>query len=506
VSTDPDRVEVATTTGRVRGARASGGSRTVFRGVPFAAPPFGANRFRPPQPVEPWDGVRDATVFGPPCPQRSLDPSPERNAYFNGGALGEDCLTLNVWTPDPGGAGLPVMVWIHGGGYMTGTGSAPVHGGVTWARDGVVYVSINYRLGVEGFLYLGGETANLGLLDQVAALRWVQDNVAAFGGDPDNVTVFGQSGGAVSVMHLLAMPSAHGLFRRAVVQSGSTKCPAPVPLAERIAARVAELLGVAPTVDAMRSLPIERTLDATVAMAFEYIAPIFWGRESFLISPFRAVIDGAVLPDGVIPQVAAGSAAGVDVMAGTTRDECTFAMQPLGLLTNLEPSWLEAALDAFGVSLAELDAYRKGSRPDADDTELVQAAWTDWAFRMPTIELLDTVAGRGERAYGYEFAWPSPLPQLGATHALEIPFVNDILEPFAVAMPGHENPIGDDPPQALADRMHRAWVDFATTGDPGWPAYDAETRPHMVFDTESDLATDWAADSPFLATLTAGRT
>ena len=488
--------EVATTAGRLAGETIPAGF--VFKGIPYAAPPFGANRFRPPQLPEPWHGVREAKHFGPTCPQRSLDPSPERTTHFNGNGIGEDCLTLNVWMPDPGGARLPVMVWIHGGGYMTGSGSAPVHDGATWARDGVVYVSINYRLGVEGFLYLGGDTANLGLLDQLAALRWVQDNIAAFGGDPDNVTIFGQSGGGVSVMHLLAMPGARGLFRRAIAQSGSTRCPATVPLAERIAARVAELLGVERTVDAFRDLSLDRTLDATVAMAFEYMVPVFWGRESFLISPFRAVVDGEVLPDEVIPQIAAGSAAGVDVMAGSTSDECTFAMQPLGLLDNLEPTWLAAALDAFGVSLADLDVYRKSSRPDADDTELVQAAWTDWAFRAPTIELLDTVAARGDRAFGYEFAWPSPLSQLGATHALEIPFVNDLLGPFAAAMPAGENPIGAAPPQRLADTMHRAWIAFATTGDPGWPTYDPESRPHMLFDTESAVRDDWARDSPFV--------
>lgn len=480
--------EATTTSGRVVGEVIAEGVR--FLGIPYAAAPFGVNRFRPPQAPPSWDGPRDATAFGPTCPQRSLDPSRERNGYFNGSGFGEDCLTLNVWSPDPGSSGLPVMVWIHGGGYMTGGGSAPVHDGATWARDGVVYVSINYRLGVEGFLHLDGGTPNLGLLDQVAALRWVQENIAAFGGDPGNVTVFGQSAGAVSVMHLLAMPSARGLFRRAIAQSGSTKCAADPALAGRIAARVAELLDVEPTAAAFRDLPVDRTLDATVAMAFEYIAPAFWGSESFLISPFRAVVDGEILPDGVLAQAASGNANGVDVMAGTTRDECTFAMQPLGLLDNLEPTWLTAALDAFGLSEADLEAYGTGSL-----SELIQAAWTDWAFRIPSIELLEA---HGGPTFAYEFTWPSPLPKLGATHALEIPFVNDTLAPFAAAMPAGQNPVGDDPPQHLAERMHRAWIDFATTGDPGWPAYDVERRTYMRFDGDSQVAEGWAAGSPFL--------
>ena len=475
----------------VRGVTAEGVA--AFRGIPFAAPPFGSNRFRPPQPPASWDGVRDAAAFGPACPQTSLDPDPLRNAYFNPVTTGEDCLNLNVWTPDPGAARLPVMVWIHGGGYMTGSGSAVAHDGTTWARDGVVYVSLNYRMHVEGFLHLGGETANLGLLDQVAALEWVRDNIAGFGGDPDNVTIFGQSAGGVSVMHLLAMPGAAGLFRRAIAQSGSTRVIAPVDFARRVAARASELLGVDATPDAMRDLPTERILPAVVTMAFEYISPVYWGRESFLISPFRPVLD-ETLPTDVVTAIGGGMSAGVDLMAGCTRDEATFAMQPFGLLDNLEPTWLAAALDAFGVTLDDLDVYRQAARPAADAPELVAAAWTDWAFRMPALQMLDAHAPHAGRTYAYEFTWPSPtMPQLGSTHALELPFVSDALDTFIKHHPEHENPLGDDPPQALADRMHRAWLDFATTGDPGWPAYDSVARTAMRFDVDSGPLTDWGA-------------
>jgi para-nitrobenzyl esterase len=474
----------------VRGTVADGVA--AFRGIPFAAPPFGANRFRPPQPPVAWDGVRDAIEFGPGCPQMSLDPNELRSGYFNPATTGEDCLNLNVWTPDPGTTGLPVMVWVHGGGYMTGAGSAAAHDGTTWARDGVVYVSINYRMHVEGFLYLGGDTANLGLRDQVAALGWVRDNITAFGGDPANVTIFGQSAGGVSVMHLLAMPSASGLFRRAIAQSGSTRVIAPVEFAGRVATRAGELLDVVPTPDAMRDLPSDRVVNAVVAMALEYISPVFWGRESFLVSPFRPVLD-ETLPTDVASAIAGGASAAVDLMAGSTRDEATFAMQPFGLLDDLEPTWLAAALDAFGVTLDDLEVYRRGSRPNAAPPELVQAAWTDWAFRQPTMQMLDAHAGHLGRTYAYEFTWPSPtFPQLGSTHALELPFVNDALDTFIEHHPQHENPLGNDPPQALADRMHRAWVDFATTGDPGWPPYDASTRTAMLFDERSEAAADWA--------------
>jgi para-nitrobenzyl esterase len=388
------------------------------------------------------------------------------------------------------------MVWIHGGGYMTGSGSAPVHDGTTWARDGIVYVSVNYRMHVEGFLHLDGDAVNLGLQDQVAALRWVQDNIAAFGGDPGNVTVFGQSAGGVSVMHLLAMPSARGLFRRAIAQSGSTLVSAPGAFAERVVARAAELLGIEPTREAFSAVAPDDVLPAVVAFAFEYISPVYWGADSFLVSPFRPVVDGTVLPDRIEPAVRGGSIDGVDLMAGCTRDETTFAMFPFGLLDHLEESWLAAALDTFGVTVEMLAAAYGEERPGAALPELVQAAWTDWAFRLPALGLLDAHADRPGADYAYEFTWPSPtLPQLGSTHALEIPFVNDSLAAFAKAHPEHENPIGDDPPQELADRMHRAWVDFATTGDPGWPSYDAGARTAMRFDVESVAIDDWAASA-----------
>jgi len=486
-----DRPEVRTTSGRVRGVASDGVA--VFRGIPFAAPPFGGNRFLPPQPPAPWDGVRDASQFGAAYPQKSLDPDPLRNGYFNPSAIGEDCLNLNVWTPDPAASGLPVMVWIHGGGYMTGAGSAVAHDGTAFARDGVVYVSINYRMHVDGFLYLGDDVANLGLRDQVAALEWVRDNIADFGGDPANVTIFGQSAGGVSVMHLLAMPSARGLFRRAIAQSGSTRVIAPVDMAMRIATRAGELFDRPPTPDGLRDLDVDSLLPGVVAFAFEYIAPVFWGSESFLISPFRPVVHES-LPTDALTAVRSGASSEVDLMAGCTRDEATFAMQPLGLLDNLEPTWQAAALDTFGVTMADLDVYRKATRPDAADPELLMAAWTDWAFRGPAIELLDAHAGGTGRTFGYEFTWASPsLPFLGSAHALELPFVFDGLDAFVKHHPEHENPLGDSPPQALADRMHKAWVDFATTGDPGWPAYDSASRTAMQFDATSGPIDDWAA-------------
>jgi para-nitrobenzyl esterase len=479
--------EVRTNTGRVSGATDRGVTR--YLGIPFAAPPFGIRRFHPPEAAAKWDGVRVATAPGDACLQPTLDPNTAENVFYNPPGQGPDCLNLNIWTPSPGAGKLPVMVWIHGGGYIAGGGAAPAHDGYAWARDGVVYVSINYRLNLDGFMYLGGDTANLGLQDAVAALRWVHENISAFGGDPGNVTIFGQSGGAVSVMNLLAMPSAAGLFRRAISQSGSTEGTASVDLASRLALRFSELLGRKPTVPDLMDVSDEAVRTAAAAFAFEYILPSMWGSEAFIISPFRSVIDGSVLPGPIVSLVSSGASASVDLMAGTTRDEMTFAMQPLGMLETVDPTWASMALAAFGLSRSALDAYTRESRKDADEAELFQAAWTDWAFRVPTLRLLEAHIPHPGRTFAYEFAWPTPLPRLGATHALECPFVKDNLADTAAALP---ELMGDDPPQVLADTMHRAWVSFATSGDPGWPQYDLDRRVTMRFDVNSAPVDDLA--------------
>src|SRR5579871_844800 len=234
---------VQTRLGKLRGRVREGVA--AFKGVPFAAPPFGANRMLPPRRVDCWDGVRDALAFGPKSPQPPYPPG-VAEALQEAVGSGEDCLTLNIWTPDCGTAGQPVMVWIPGGMFeFHATGATPLYDGSRFARDGVVCVTISYRVGAEGFLYLGDGVANLGLLDQIAALEWVQENIGAFGGDAGNVTIFGQSAGAISVATLLSMPRAKGLFRRAIVESGNAHNVTSPATAKRIGRRLAEKLGVA---------------------------------------------------------------------------------------------------------------------------------------------------------------------------------------------------------------------------------------------------------------------
>src|ERR1700722_8760300 len=243
----------------VRGTVASGVS--AFLGIPYAAPPFGPNRMRPPQPVQAWDGERDGTGFGPTVPKG--DYPPQYAMLFPEVVIaGEECLNLNVWTPDPGASGLPVLVWIHGGSFMNGSASVGAYDGAAFARDGVVFVSINYRLAAEGFLFLGDDAANLGLLDQVAALRWVRDNIAAFGGDPARVTVAGESAGAMSVTPLLSMPLADGLFAQAIAQSGAGAHTLGAQEARKVGGYLADALGVPADRESVKGVPLDKLVRA----------------------------------------------------------------------------------------------------------------------------------------------------------------------------------------------------------------------------------------------------
>ncbi|MEU3464323.1 carboxylesterase family protein [Streptomyces sp. NPDC006733] len=476
-------VETQLATGRIRGRLTDGGA--VFRAIPYAAPPRGPLRFAAPQPPSAWQGVRDATTPGPGCPQPSIPGNPLGH-HFGPATTGEDCLTLDVWTPDPSRSlrGLPVMVWIHGGGYATGAGSAPAHEGSAFARDGVVYVAINYRLNVDGFLPLPDRPANLGLRDQVAALEWVRDNIAAFGGDSDNVTIFGQSAGAVSVLSLLAMPSARGLFRRAVSQSGCSMTAVSRTQAQEAAARLAEILGVPATAEGFAGADPEATQHAVLQFLLEFNEVDRWGPQSFLLSPFRTVIDEETLPQDVLTALAAGASADVEVLAGTTRDEAVGFMALRAHLGILNEHFAGRALEAFGLTAQDLAVYQ-GSRPAAELPELVQAAWTDWAFRIPTLRVLEAHQGAH---HAYEFAWQSPAlpPGSGSDHTLDLPFVHDNLAAF----PAMVGLLGDKPPQHLATAMHDAWVAFAHGRGPGWDPYTPDRRTTMHFDTASGPVDD----------------
>lgn len=461
----------------------------IFKGIRYAAPPFGTNRLRPPQPVEAWSGVRDALTYGPKPPQLPYPP-PFDVLLPELAVTGEDCLNLNIWSADLGSAGQPVMVWIAGGEFEHGTGAAPWYDGSRFAHHGIVCVTINYRVGADGFLYLGDGDANCGLLDQVAALTWVQENIAAFGGDPGNVTIFGESAGAMSIGSLLSMPRAEGLFRRAILQSGAAHPVMSAATARRVGEHLARKLGVKAAREAIAKVPPHQMLQAQAELSADLAAlrdPQLWGEEvAAAMMPWQPVIDGDVIPARPIDRIVDGAGADIDLMVGTNTDEWRFFLVPSGAIGYITDEVLAGAVAMYGLPReATLAAYR-AARPNASAGDLLAAIQSDWYIRIPALRLADAHAKSASATYMYEFAWCSPQFNglLGACHALEIPFVFDTLGN------GTEAIAGTNPPQQLADTMHAAWVAFATNGDCGWPKYGLSRRTTMRFDTTSKVVDD----------------
>ena len=478
---------VKTRAGKLRGS--IGSDAVSFKGVRYAAPPFGANRMRPPKAVAAWDGVRDALTFGPKSPQVAYPPGIAEGIPELVGS-GEDCLSLNIWTPDVGAVGLPVMVWIPGGMFeFHATGATPFYDGSRFARDGIVCVTISYRVGAEGFLYLGDDLANLGLLDQIAALEWVQENIAAFGGDPCKVTIFGESAGAMSVATLMTMPRAKGLFGRAIVESGNTPNVNSPATAKRIGQRLADLLGVPATRDAIAALPAERTLEAQAKLRNDLLTrpdPSFWGEVALSYLPWAPTVDGQIIPAPPIDRIAAGAAADIDLLVGSNTEETRLFFVLDGSIDRVTEDMLQALVSAYGLTPEGLAAYR-AANAGAGPGELLCAIQTDWYWRIPAVRMADAHWSTAlASTYMYEFAWRSPQSggRLGAAHSVEIPFVFDTLGLGTAPL------LGPSPPDALATRMHGAWVAFAKTGDCDWPKYDNVRRSTMHFDIVSEVVRD----------------
>jgi para-nitrobenzyl esterase len=477
---------VRTASGLVRGRRGAEGRGgegiAAFLGIPFAQPPTGDLRFAAPRPARGWDGVRDAVVFGPPPPQSAYAMTPAPPAAP--GTDPDDWLTVNVFTPDPGAAGLPVMVWIYGGAYRAGSSSLPGYDGTPLARQNVVLVTFNHRIGVEGFAHLPGAPANRGLLDQVAALRWVRENIAAFGGDPDRVTVFGESAGAGSIAALLVMPDAAGLFRRAIAQSvpGTFFSPA---LAADITAAIAARAGLPATAEAFRTAdPSRLTAAADAVRPGDHFGR--WGPVAYTPTPFSPVVDGEVLPAAPWREIAAGAARNVDLITGHTRDEYRLFMQVYGLRGKVTAELASHALAGLGPGTpAGGEAAYRVAYPDADPEALFELVHSDWLFRMPTLHLAQAHSASGGRTFLYEFRYPAAVGGLGACHAIDVPLVFGNFQSLGQMLFGLEPPAGA---VALGDLMRQQWTAFAADGDPGWPAYAPGHRLTRIFDDPADVA------------------
>lgn len=485
---------VHTTGGAVRGMRA--GDVLSFRGIPYAAPPCGPLRFAPPVRGEPWTGIRLATDWGPISPQGA---TPHLDA-LGVPALpqSEDCLVLNVWTPAADRARRPVMVWIHGGGFVGGSASVTFqHGDRLAARGDVVVVSCNYRLGALGFLHLAELDPALrssglnGTRDQVAALEWVRDNIAAFGGDPGNVTIFGSSAGAVSVATLLTLPAARGLFHRAIAQSGALDILLHRDEAAARTRRMCTLTG-ATSVGDLRALGTDALLDAQATLRAELAdaEPADCGGWGAL-SAFTPVVDGHCLDAPPIVKAQRGDLAPVDLLLGTNAEEWRF-LTILGHRLHTDEELANAFEGTLDDPHAAVATYRRRLGAHAPTRDVHDAMMTDRVFRVPMHRLADASVAAGNPTYLYRFAYTSPALDgaLGACHGLEVPFVFDHREgPLAMF-------VGEHSPDHLAAAMQDAWIAFARTGDPnhpGLPRWDpqhGERRPVLRFDEHITVLDD----------------
>jgi para-nitrobenzyl esterase len=488
--TATEELVVRTRAGDVRGTHESGVA--VFRAIPYAAAPVGELRFAAPRPVAAWQGVRDASRDGPIAPQGR-----SRLAHIMGDferPQAEDCLSLNIWTPALDGAKRPVIVWIHGGAFSSGAGSLPWYSGERFAANGdLVAVSINYRLGALGFLCLPGVSdGNLGLLDQVAALHFVRDNIAAFGGDPDNVTVIGQSAGAASIAILMTMPSARGLFRRAIMQSTPFgRMSRTLEDSHRIGRRFLEVLGLKPDeADKLKTLPVAKLLAAQGELAR------LEKKFADALAPFWPVIDGKVFPGEVAPALKTGAGADVETMIGTTREEMAAFYcidKEIESANRIAVEGVFASVFKSGHQLYYEEIRRL--RASGSNAALLGDLMSDAMFRIGSLRMAEARADQGRPAYVYQFDWQSPAG-FESCHCLEIPFVfNNFPNWTGSPMLKGANPAET---AGLAEAMHGAWIAFARTGKPDhprlppWPPYRREDRMTMRFDSVigpvSDLA------------------
>jgi para-nitrobenzyl esterase len=425
----------------------------IFKGIPYAAAPSGPDRWQPPKAVKPWSGTRRCDQFGALALQASAAATAGAAGY-----VGElDCLSLNIWCPQGSGP-WPVMVWIPGGGFMRGGASDALYDGSAMARAGIMFVSINYRLGVDGFMHFEDAAPNRGLQDQLAALRWVQENIASFGGDPSRVTVAGVSAGAGSVAHLMALPESDALFQRAILQSPSLQSHS-LEDAAQIRHALAGVLGIAPTRAAIEAVPFVALTKALASFLANEPLKKQWGLRPRNYFPVRPVIDGRMLqlpPLEALEKRLRHGAPKRAVLLGSNAEEMRFYLVPSGEIDRIERNRIQAFIHDIGWPSHTLDDYIH-SMPHASLGDIFSSIQTDYYYRKPTLAMAQFLRDAGAETYLYEFQWPSPLHggRMGAAHAMEIPFVLGNTESARA-----EEFIGALAPQALAQDMHARWAAF----------------------------------------------
>ena len=497
-------------TGQLRGSLEDG--IYIFKGIPYGAPTGGANRFKPPQPPKTWTGIRDARNFGDRCPQ--MAPTGGRELPSEAGES-EDCLVLNVWTPGVhDGKQRPVMVWLHGGGYISGSGDSPIYDGARLAKRGdTVIVTLNHRLNVLGYLYLGGiagpeyaDSGNVGQLDLIAALQWVRDNITEFGGDPQRVTIFGESGGGRKVANLMAMPLAKGLFQRAILQSGFEFTAIPAEKATETADALLAALNLRRNqVDELQTLPV-----AKLQEAFRKVT----GGTPVGVGP---VLDGRSVPRDPFAPDAPPASIDVPAIVGSNKDETTFLFPPpdafdldwAGLKKHLTAALIDFSIDSdteweslkkhptTALPCADVDrliADLRALRPRATPSDLYFTVTTELGMGAHARTFATRKAAQGGApVYLYRMEWETPVDggRMRAHHALDLPLMFDNVDK-AAAMIG----TGAADAQRVADAMSAAWLAFARTGNPNapglayWPPFDSKYQPALVFNVSSRAVTD----------------
>jgi para-nitrobenzyl esterase len=486
-----DEPVAQTALGNLRGVFTDGVA--AFRSVPYAAPPIGELRFAPAAPVRAWTGLRDATRHGPIAPQL-----PSRLGVAMGNFSrphDEDCLTLTICTPAPDGKARPVLVWLHGGAWISGAGSLDWYDGARLAREGdLVFVSVNYRLGALGWLHRPGIVdAEAGTSDMIAALAWVRDHIAGFGGDPASVTVMGQSAGATSIGRLLMLADARGLFRRVIMQSGGFGRGA---YASAVATERADQLLRLLDIDPHASTALTRLRSADVRQLLVAQGELARANARFAqtMPMFMPVLPSA-MPQAEMLGAIADGAGGKDVLIGATADEvhAFFAADP-----GMENPPADALVARFGGEAA-LARYR-ARRPGGSAMDLLADLGTDETFLLPFIRLAEAVAARGGNAYAYLFDWAPPRSRFKSCHCIDLPFVFGNFDAWgdAAMLAG-----GDAAQMAdLSAAIRRAWIAFVRTGDPqhdslpAWPRHDADRRPTMRFGARISLAGNPACIGP----------
>lgn len=487
---------IDTDSGKISGQATDGVH--VFKGIPYGAPTSGANRFMPPRKPDPWTGVRECTAYAGRSPQAAAAAQRPELATVWGSVdmlpVGEDCLTLHIWTPGLDNAKRPVMVWLHGGAFSYGSANSPRYDSTRLAgRNDVVVVAVNHRLNVFGHLDLSGvggerfaQSGNVGVLDLVLALQWVRDHIARFGGDPGNVMIFGQSGGGGKVSALLAMPSARGLFHKAVVQSGASVRFAERERTAQLADAVLKQVGLrGDQLDRLQALPIADLSKAIAPAQKTLPMPRYPLLDRYNFGP---VIDGKVLPAQPFDP-ATDQSDDVPLLIGGTKDESAIFLAPDDAIWNrtLTEAEMRKRLEPIAGAVTDpVLAYYACCKPGANPAERFITATTASNFGVRSILLAERRAARGKApVWMYEFAWETPAfdGKLKSCHSVEVPFVFDTL---AVIGERHRKPNA----QALADRVSRTWATFARTGKADWPAYTADKRTTMVFDDQSHAVDD----------------